>query len=616
MRIYEDLRNVQGRLGVMQYVFAGLMALLAVYFWQLQVVRARYFRALAENNRIRPMVVAAPRGTLLDRHGRILVDNRASFNVILTPEHSDDLGRTIERLAALLRLENSQVRERISRRQPPFQSVVVKADATIDDVSSVEARRLEEPEANVEVVPLRSYPLAHAAAHALGRVGEVTDRQLTLTAFNGIQPGTLVGQAGIEWQYNGVLMGKDGVRRVIVNSRGLEVGEAGREPPVQGPPVTLTLDMDLQKYFEQALGGRPGSAVALDPNTGEILAMISNPSFDPNLFSTGIEAAAWARLVKDPETPLMNRVIQGVYSPGSSFKVAMALAALEERVITPQTTFYCPGYLSIYGTVFRCHKEEGHGTVNLQKAIALSCNVYFYNVGVRLEIERIARHARALGLGTSTGIDLPSEASGLIPDPEWKRRVVKDRWYPSETVSIAIGQGGVLVTPLQMARLAAVVANGGKLVQPHLIKAVADQPAEVPPAVDLHLKPSTLEAVREAMIAVVSEGTGRRAMIQGITVAGKTGSAQVVAHARLEADKKAHELQPHGWFICFAPVENPTIAMAVLVEHGTAGGQSAAPVAGQVLARYFGKPLPSEGVVPAPEPPTATPTGQPPRAAQ
>jgi penicillin-binding protein 2 len=409
-------------------------------------------------------------------------------------------------------------------------------------------------------------------------------------------------------------MGKDGVRRVIVNSRGLEVGEAGREPPVQGPPVTLTLDMDLQKYIEQAMAGRPGSAVALDPRTGEILAMVSNPSFDPNQFSIGIEPAAWSRLVKDPETPLMNRVIQGVYSPGSAFKTVMAMAALEERVITPQTTFFCPGYLSIYGTIFRCHKVDGHGTVNLRKALTLSCNVYFYNVGVRLEIERIARHARALGLAAPTGVDLPSEASGLMPDPEWKRRVVKDRWYPSETVSISIGQGGVLLTPLQMARLAAVVANGGKLVQPHLIKAVAGQPAPVQPAVDLQLKPSTLEALRDAMIAVVTEGTGRRAMVQGITVAGKTGSAQVVTHARLEADKKAHELQPHGWFMCFAPVENPTIAMAVLVEHGTAGGQSAAPVAGQVLARYFGKPLPSEGLVPAPEPPTAQPTG--PRAAQ
>jgi len=293
----------------------------------------------------------------------------------------------------------------------------------------------------------------------------------------------------------------------------------------------------------------------------------------------------------------------------------MSLAALQEGVITPQTTFHCPGYLNIYNTTFRCHKAEGHGTLDLRHAIALSCNVYFYNVGVRLGIERISRYARRCGYSAPTGVDLPAEASGLIPDPDWKRRVSKEKWYPSETVSISIGQGGVLATPLQMARLAAVVANGGRLVQPHLIKAVAGVPAPVPPAVDLGFHPSVLEGVRAGMLAVVAEGTGRRAQVPGIVVAGKTGSAQVVTHARLEQDKKAHKLQPHAWFICFAPAEKPTIAMAVLVEHGIAGGQAAAPVAGQILARYFGVPLaaPPEG---APEQPTPLPSPELPRAAQ
>jgi penicillin-binding protein 2 len=384
---------------------------------------------------------------------------------------------------------------------------------------------------------------------------------------------------------------------------------------VEGPSVSLTLDMKLQQALEEAMAGRPGSAVALDPRNGEILAMLSLPSYDPNEFAKGIEPAAWTELSKDPLTPLMNRVVQGQYSPGSSFKILMSLAALQEGVITPQTTFHCPGYLNIYNTSFRCHKEGGHGTLDLRHAIALSCNVYFYNVGVRLGIERIARYAKLLGFNSPTGVDLPAETSGLMPDPDWKRKVSKDKWYPSETVSISIGQGGVLATPLQMARVAAVVANGGRLVKPHLIKAVAGVPVPEPPALDLGFHPSVIEGVKAGMLAVVAEGTGRRAQLNGITVAGKTGSAQVVTHARLEQDKKAHAMQPHGWFICFAPAEKPTIAMAVLVEHGTAGGQSAAPVAGLVLSRYFGVPL-AIPPAPAPEQDTPVPVPEPPRAAQ
>ena len=616
MRIYEDLRGLQGRLAVIQWVMVGLMALLAVTFWQLQVLRGTYYRNLAENNRIRPVPIPAPRGLLFDRNGRVLVDNRPSFNIVLTTEQTDSLDWSVKRIAELLQMAQSAVREKLSQKKgPQFRAVVVKADATDQDVATIEAHRLEQPEASVDPVPLRSYPLGQGAAHVLGRVGEITERQLESESYAGIDAGVTVGQAGVEAEHNRLLMGRDGLRRVIVNSRGVEVAEAERQPPVEGPSVSLTLDMRVQQAMEEAMAGRPGSAVALDPNNGEILGMLSLPSYDPNEFAKGIEPAAWTALAKDPLTPLMNRVIQGQYSPGSSFKIPMALAALQEGVITPQTKFHCPGYLNIYNTTFRCHKAEGHGTLDLRHAIALSCNVYFYNVGVRLGIERISRWTRRMGMSSPTGIDLPAEASGLIPDPDWKRKVSKDKWYPSETVSISIGQGGVLATPLQMARLAALVANGGKLVQPHLIKAVAGVPQPVPEPVDLGLHPSVLQGVREGMLAVVAEGTGRRAGLNGVVVAGKTGSAQVVTHARLEMDKKSHAMQPHGWFICFAPAEKPVIAMAVLVEHGTAGGQSAAPVAGQVLSKYFGVPT----VIPRVETPELdTPQPQPaapPRAA-
>lgn len=589
MRIYEDLRGLQRRVSILQTIVLGFFVLLIGYFWHLQVVKGRYYKELAENNRLRAVPLPAPRGAIFDRHGRVLVENRSSFNIVLTPEHVDDLRRTVTHLSELLDVPAEQIRQRLQTRGPRFRSVVVKADASEDDVARIDARRYEQPGVGVDVAPLRSYPLARGAAHSLGRVGEVTDRQLTTTSFEGIEPGTVVGQAGIEYQYNRQLMGRDGVRRVIVNSRGAEVDEAEQVAPQDGPSATLTLDAELQAAVEEALAGRAGSVAALDPETGEVLALVSSPSYDPNVFASGIEPAAWAGLVGDPQTPLVNRVIQGQYPAGSTFKIVTALAALQEGLITTQTHFTCNGGINLYGTLRRCHKASGHGTLDLRQALAQSCNVYFYQVGLRLEIERIAAYARRLGLGAPTGIDLPNEASGLIPSPEWKKRVQGVQWYPGETVSVAIGQGQVLVTTLQMARLAAVVANGGRLVKPHLLKSIKGQPppTELSARLDLGLKPGALQAVREAMTSVVAGGTGHRAQLPGITVAGKTGSSQVVTHARLERDKNAPELQPHGWFVGFAPADNPRIALAVLVEHGRSGGESAAPVAGRILARYF-----------------------------
>jgi penicillin-binding protein 2 len=579
VRIYEDLRLVQSRLAVLQAVVVLLVAGLVVQFWNLQVLRARHFREQAENNRSRLVTLAAPRGALVDRNGQVLVDNRPSFNVLLMPEHAENLDRVVSRLAAALGMGEAAIRERIARRQP-YRPVVVKTDATLADVAALEARRRELPEATVEVVPLRSYPLASAAAHALGRVGEISERQLQLQEFKGLPPGALVGQAGIEARYNRELMGRDGFRRVIVNSRGLEVAEAARQAPSDGPNLTLSIDASLQAAMEAAFEGRSGSAAALDPETGEILAMTSTPAYDPNQFTTGIEPAEWASLANDPETPLMNRVIQGSYAPGSTFKVIAAVAALEEGVVTPQTTFYCPGQLSVYNTVFRCLGI--HGLVDLRRAIQVSCNVYFYNVGIRLEIARLAKWAKLMGLGSPTGVDLPFEASGLMPSPEWKLRVLKTPWYAGETVSVAIGQGQVSATPLQMARVAAFIANGGRLVRPHFARQQAEPP---PPPV---VRPETIAVVKEGMHMVVQAGTGLRARLQSVAVCGKTGSAQVVARSRLEKTPNARAILPHGWFIAFAPMDHPRIALAVLVEHGGSGGGAAAPVARRILSHFFG----------------------------
>ena len=602
MKIYEDLRGLQRRAGVAQAVVAVCMVLLVVYFWHLQVVRGRYFRELSENNRMRAISIPAPRGPLFDRNGRLLAENRSSFNVVLTTERRSDLNLALARLASLISFDPAAVQERLNEQGPRFRSLIVKTDATEGDVASVEARRLEEPEAGVEVVPVRSYPLGTGAAHVLGHVGEVTDKQLEQEGFQGIEPGTVVGQAGLELQYNRELMGRDGLRKIIVNSRGVEVTEAERVAPVDGPRAVLAIDLDLQRAFEEAMAGQSGSVIAMDPETGEVLAYLSTPGYDPNAFSAGIQSADWGRLMTDPEKPLINRVIQGQYPPGSTFKIVAALAALQEGVITPQTRFHCPGYLNVYGTMFRCHKEDGHGTLDLQHAIALSCNVYFYNVGIRLEIERLARYAKLVGLGRPTGIDLPHELGGLFQDPEWKMRTQKQRWFPAETVSVAIGQA-MAVTPAQLARVAAVVASGGRLVRPHLMNSIGGRAVNTEPPVDLGFRPGVVATVRDAMLAVVAEGTGQRAKLDGVAVAGKTGSAQVVTHARLESNKSARLYQPHGWFMAFTPPTNGKhgLAVAVLVEHGVGGGVSAAPVVGKALARYYGVPAIGPGMTPPPD---------------
>ncbi len=586
MNIYEDLRLVQARLALLQNALVLTMALLAGVFWHLQILRSRSFRELAETNRSRVVPIAAPRGPLLDRAGRILVENRASFNIVLEPEHVEDLDDLVARLARLLGVGEAQLRERLARREGPFRPVVIRSDASLEEVATLEARRLEFPSVSVDVVPLRSYPLAVAAAHSLGRVGEISERQLQARDFAGHKAGDLVGQAGIELQYNGALRGRDGLRRLVVNSRGREVAEIGREAPADGPSLTLTLDLELQAAAEQIFGGRAGSAVALDPATGEILALTSIPAYDPNAFATGIDAGPWQKLATDPETPLMNRVIQGQYAPGSVFKIVLAVAGLEEGVVTPHSAFYCPGYLSIYDSVFRCNKAAGHGMVSLHKALAQSCNVYFYHLGARLEIDRIGRWARRLGLGSPAGIDLPHEMSGLVPSSEWKLRTLRTPWYAGETISVAIGQGQVTATPLQLARLAAVVANGGRLVTPHLVRAVGGRPVPGPEPVPLGLRPETLAAIRDGLCAAVNErGTGWRAQLPGLEVCGKTGSAQVVA-SRLRQPTSRDTL-PHAWFVAFAPRQSPRVALAVLVEHGGSGADAATPVAREILARFF-----------------------------
>lgn len=595
MRIYEDLRSTQIRLDGLQNGLLFLVALLLLQFWVLQGVNAKRYRELAENNRIRTLSIAAPRGTLTDRNGRILAENKPAFRIVVTMGPSASIDNIARSLASLVNVDEAEIRQKLGKPRAAYQPVTIKAKATFEDVAAVEARRLEMPEVSVEVVPIRSYPQAQSASHVVGRVGEVTERQLKQPAFADFEPGRVVGQSGLEALYNEDLTGEDGLRRVVVNSRGVEVSLSEDQPARAGGAVELTLSTELQAAMEEAFKNRAGSAVALDPYTGEILGLVSSPGFDPNSFTAGIEKADWEALTRDPRTPLLNRAVQGQYSPGSLFKVVVAAAGLEEGLITPETTVFCPGYASIYGHVFKCNRPAGHGIISLGRAIGESCNVFFYQLGARLEIQRLAAYARKFGLGSLSSVDLPNEAPGLIPDSAWKERALKAPWYQGETISVSIGQGQVLATPLQMARMMAAIANGGRLVQPHIVRLVGGKPVPYEAPRPMGFKPSTIAAIRRGLfMAVNSGGSGQRAQVSDLIVAGKTGSAQVVSSAKLTKD--IDSIQPHAWFAGFAPVDDPRIVLAVLVDHGGSGGAAAAPVARAIFEKFFDR-RPPEPVV-------------------
>jgi len=465
------------------------------------------------------------------------------------------------------------------------------------------------PDVVVEEVPTRRYPSDAMAAHLFGYVGQATEAQV----LDGIPSGAVVGQYGLEQVYNRLLMGRDGARRVVVNSVGREMSTIAEIPPVRGPRVQLTIDADLQKAAEDGFrhAGFNGAALILDPRNGEVLTYVSTPAYDPNDFATGIDRATWAALNRDVLRPLENRVIRGRYSPGSTFKIVVAAAALEEGIIEPDHRITCNGGATFFGRYYRCHLKGGHGSVNLREAIEKSCNVYFYTLGNMLGVDKIYKWAQKLGMVGPTGIDLPNEQASIIPNTEWKRQRTGEPWYPGETISVAIGQGQVTVTPASLAMMITTVANGGTVVTPHVVKAVDEGsgwvPVPVPAVADaVVFKPSTLAALRDGLwMAVNREGTGRRGRIPGRDVAGKTGTAQIISsEGRARAANSGRDLRDHGWFVFFAPRDNPEVAGVVFGEHAE-HGYLTAPIARHVLETYFAKKdgLPLPAIVPEAAPP-------------
>jgi len=584
-----DSRLPQVRLAAASYVIVGMLTILLLGFWKLQVVDSDKYGQLAERNRVRSIPIIAPRGRMLDRDGRVLVDNYPSFSVLLLRDDLAEIEKNLPAIAEGLGLSLDDLKEQLynTKNLPKFQPIVIKPEATPADVAFIESHRADIPLLEMLMVHRRRYLPGGFMAHASGYVGEVSEQQIE--ASNGkLRPGDIAGKSGLERQYNDLLVGTDGMRRVIVNSVGKEMGRLSQQEAIPGKQIQLTIDYDLQQVAETGLGDKKGAVVALDPRTGEVLAFASHPAPDPNDFAVRVSKEEWQRLNEDADRPLLNRVTQAQIAPGSVFKIVMATAMLESKTPPESFTAFCPGYGVFYGQMHKCwvYGKSAHGSVSLHEAIVRSCDVFFYNVGMRMGIGTISKYAKMLGLGEKTGIDMPAEEPGLVPTEEWVERVYHHKWYPGSTISVAIGQGSVMVTPLQVAYVIAGIASEGEFKQPHMLK-------DAPSVGERHVELSehTVEEVTRGMFGVVNEpgGTGNAIKLQGIEFCGKSGTAQMMSYSaasRLGLGKGKND----GWFVGYAPRRNPEIVVAAVVQDTAEhGGTAAGPVVRDIVKAYYDK---------------------------
>lgn len=583
----DDPKPAGGRIALFQYLALGVFLFLISGFWQLQVRNPEFYSERAERNSIKALPVLAPRGKILDRDGRVIVDNHSSFSLILSREHLKP--EHVPIIAAGLNLDRGELERRLYRfrSRPRYEPVIIKEELTRAEIAFVEAHRDPEglPELELVHAHRRLYPQNSLAAHVIGYVGEVSEAELNSPEFIRYEPGDVIGKAGIERQYDDHLRGVDGQRQVLVDNLGRERRVIGFKEATPGRNLQLTIDLDLQVVAELAMEGRKGAVVALDPRNGEVLAMVSRPAFDPNQFAGRIRSEDWKLLVSNPDNPLLNRAIQAQLAPGSTFKPFVALAGLESGAIDENFRVRCPGGASFYGRYFKCWVKQGHGVVDLHKGLVQSCDVFFYNVGNRTGIDDIARYAEMAGFGRKTGIDLPHEAEGVVPSSQWKMRQFRQKWYAGETISVAIGQGALTVTPLQLAYAVGGLAMGGVWYRPHLVK---DLGRREPPRI-AKINPENASKVVYGLYGVVNEGgTGVRARLPGISVCGKTGSSQLASNQALKSSKLGQLLKDNAWFVGFAPCESPEIVVAALYEGGE-HGYLAAPIVRDVIKAYFDK---------------------------
>jgi penicillin-binding protein 2 len=586
--VREHRDDLVQRLRVMRAVVTVLILAIGAGFWFAQIVQGSYYRELAENNRLRKLPIKAPRGLIYDRKGRLMVENIPSYNLMFDRSRATDVEHSLRFASEVLGKPLPELQALMAgyRVVPEFKPVLLAEDLSLSEVSRFGVTSLEYPEFEVDVQHLRLYRHREQTAHVIGYLGEVTQDEIA--GSEGLyQPGDLVGKKGVEQTYDSQLRGEDGERVVVVDSRGELLQEYARKEAVPGKNLNLTLDLDLQQEAARWLDGpeKVGAVVAMDPRNGEILALVSSPSFNPNLFARRLQQEEWQALLDADNHPLQNRVIQNTYSPGSTFKIIMAVAGLTEGVVDEHTSVFCGGAAVIYGHQFRCWRKGGHGTVDIHRALKLSCDVYFYQLGQKLGIERIARYARLFGLGSRTGVEIRGEKAGLVPDPAWSLKARKMPWYPGETISVSIGQGPILLTPLQMASMTSIVANGGWRVVPHLVKGTPVQSTHVP------LDPKALQRVREGLWAVVNEpgGTGYNSVrVPGAEIAGKSGTVQVIAYkTRVDTRSLPFKYRDHAWFTSFAPFEDPHLVVTVFAEHGGSGSRTAGPIAQALYAKFL-----------------------------
>ena len=586
----------QLRLTAVQYIILAIFLFLAYGLWRLQVSQSNLYATLAEQNRVRNVPILAPRGKIVDRNGRTIVDNYRSVTALLLRDTSRDLQADADLIASGLHMDAKDVKDKVRRfaYTPQYQPIYLKEDITPDEEAFIEAHKTELPELDTIMAYRRLYPRKGFMAHLIGYVGEVSEDMLNQAQFELYNPGDVVGKSGVELQYNQILMGKNGSRQELVNSHGQSVGKPLDEKPAEpGKPLKLTVDVDLQIAAEEALGDKNGAIVAMDPHTGEILAMVSRPTFDPNNFAVRITRKDWGKLINDPDKPLLNRAIQAQLAPGSTFKILMSVAGWQEGIVQDMHV-NCTGGAEFYGRRFGCWVKGGHGEVDLEKAIYQSCDVFFYTLANKLGIGRIAKYATDFGLAQKTGIDLPDEVSGVMPSEEWKLRNYRQKWFAGETISVGIGQGAVAVTPVQLMRAISAISMGGKMVVPHVAdpSGLPSNYLEVGHYADVKMVPVDTNGwnyITDAMVRVLQPGgTSPLAAVPGIEIAGKTGSAQVVSLATRAKHENDEDLAQNGWFVGFTPRRNPDVVVCVLFQGGE-HGKLAARLATQVIKAYVDK---------------------------
>ena len=553
-----EVKSLQ-RLPLLRKITITLLVILAGRLWYLQIIHGIKYLTLSQKNSIKLVRLHAPRGEVIDRNGEILTGNRPCFDILIFRSKERKSIRW-EELSAVLG-EKKKFSD-----FPAGKYSTLKKDASLKEISWIEERKADLPSASIDVQPKRHYPHEQAACHVLGYVGEITDAELTGLREKGYHAGDTIGKSGVERSFEEHLRGKDGGKQIIVDACGYQVDIIGRKEPLCGNNLRLTIDYRIQKIIEEAIGKKRGSIVVMDPRNGEILGLVSRPAFDPNIFTRKISSEDWKKMNAEGEAIFTNRAIQGEYPPASTFKLIVAIAALEEGLIDTKEEFVCTGSHQVGNRTFRCWKKSGHGKTNIIEGIVHSCDIFFYQLGQRVGVEKIALYANKLGLGMPTGIDLPGESCGLIPTSKWKKRRLGVSWYPGDTANTSIGQGFVLTTPLQMANVYSAFANGGTLYKPHIFKKTTPEIVR-----ELNLKPLTKSVLREAFTSVVSRGTGQRAKVAGVEVAGKTGTAE----------------NPHGadhaWFIGFAPADSPRMCVCVMLENAGHGSSACAPLCGKII---------------------------------